>query len=79
MTLCSPAVVIRRRAVGLSVLVVRQVLGQLSTQRQLLPLLLPVVRRPRHFLWLGRTVDGLQLGKGSGEVAVSGMEGGVGW
>lgn len=70
MTLCSPAVVIGRRAVGLSVFIVRQVLGQLSTQRQLLPLLLPVVRRPRHLLRLRRTIYGLQLGEGGGEVVV---------
>lgn len=68
MTLCSPAVVIGRRAVGLSVFVLRQVLGQLSTQRQLLPLLLPVVWGPRHLLRLGRTIYGLQLGRGSGGV-----------
>lgn len=72
MTLCSPAVVIGRRAVGLSVFIVRQVLGQLGTQRQLLPLLLPVVRRPRHLLRLRRTIYGLQLGEGGGEVVVGG-------
>lgn len=75
MTLCSPAVVIGRRAVGLSVFVVRQVLGQLGTQRQLLPLLLPVVRRPRHLLRLRRAIYGLQLGEGGGEVVVVGGEG----
>lgn len=80
MTLCSPAVVIGRRAVGLSVFIVRQVLGQLGTQRQLLPLLLPVVRRPRHLLRLRRTIYGLQLGEGGGEVVVKWWWwGGRGW
>lgn len=63
-TLHTPVVVVACRSVSFPVFVFRYVLGQLSTQRQLLPLLLTIVRRSWDFLRLLRTVYCLQLRAG---------------
>lgn len=56
-----PVVVVRCRSVGLSVFVVKYVLGEFCTQCQFLPLLFTIVRCPRYLLQLLWTVYRLQL------------------
>ena len=60
-TLHTPVFVVTCRSVGLSVFVVWNVLGELCTQRQFLPLLFAVVRHPWYLLRLLWTVYCLQL------------------
>lgn len=57
----TPTVVERCRSVGLSVFVILHVLGELCPQRQLLPLLLTIIRCSRDLLGLLRAVYCLQL------------------
>lgn len=57
----TPVVVVSCGPVGLSVLVVLDVLGQLCAQGQFLPLLLAVVWGSRHLLCLVWPIYGLQL------------------